>query len=283
MTRLSISARPRALLGSLALLSAALVPGLAFADTTDCTTIVSLPSNITVPGRYCLATGLSTASTAAAKIDIRTSNVLLDCNQNEVAYTGAPGTNGIGVRISGKSDVTVRNCRLLNFNTGIDATSAHRVLLDGNQIDGSRVSGIRITGTENEVRDNLVSNTAGANGIRVDAFADSSAQVRGNTVRSVSPASGTATGIRVGGAGRVALRDNVIREIGNASSTVSSAVVVASSSALVPSPVVVMNGAMFKGEGSKNYAVQTLASTAKVVCEGTAFLFYTPPFLPGCL
>ena len=282
MTRLSFRPAARAWLGSMALLSAALAPGLALADTTDCTTIVSLPYSITAPGRYCLAGSLATASTAAAKIDIRTSNVLLDCNDNQISYVGPAGSNGIGVRAAGRSDVTVRNCHLLGMNSGIDVTNGHRVRLIGNHVDGALSTGIRITGTQNEASGNNVTNTMGAYGIRVDASADSTIQIRGNVVNTVSPASGAAYGIYTAGSGRVVLRDNVLRDVGNASSSVSTAIMVSRSSTPVPSPVVVMNGGLFKGASANtSYAVQSAA--AKVVCEGTSYFFYTPPYNPGCL
>ena len=277
----TVSIHPSRMLGSLVLLSAALAPGLAFADTTDCTTITSLPKAITAPGRYCLAASLASDSTAPAKIDIRSSNVLLDCNDHQISYTGAPGSNGFGVRIPTRNDVTVRNCRFVNFGTAIEVANSRRVLIDSNHADGSLTAGIRVNGYELDVRENTVTNTLGANGLVVQALADGSAQVRHNVVSRVLPASGPATGIRVGGGGRVLLRDNIVREVGGPTNTQSAAIVVASSASLVPSPAVVMNGGLFKGAGATNYAVQS--TTGKVVCEGTSYFFYTPPYIPGCL
>jgi hypothetical protein len=276
-------ARPRFAAAAL-LLSCALAPAAAFADTTDCTSINALPITITTPGAYCLAAGLSTAVTTPA-IKINSHNVVLDCNENEVSFNGASG--GIGVQASGKNDTVIRNCRFIGFNTGMDIISGHRALLRNNHAVGSRSTGIRITGTDNEVSGNVVTGTTGPNAIRVDAWADSSALVRGNTVRQVTPTSGTlATGIRVTGAGRVLLRDNVVREVGTASTSVASAIVVGSDAALTPSPAVVMDGALFKGTGSHSYGVQTLPATSKVVCEDASAYGYTAPandaFI-GCL
>ena len=266
------------------LLSCALAPAAAFADTTDCTSINSLPITITTPGAYCMAAGLSSAASTPA-IRINSHNVVLDCNDNEVSFNGASG--GVGVQASGKNDTVIRNCRFLGFNTAIDVVAGHRALVHDNHAVGSRAAGIRITGTDNEVSNNVVTGTTGPNAIRVDAWADSSALVRGNIVRQVAPASGTlATGIRVTGAGRVLLRDNVVREVGTASTTVASAIVVGSDTALTPSPAVVMDGALFRGTGAHSYGVQSLPTTSKVVCEDASAFGYTPPandaFI-GCL
>ena len=274
----------RGALGTLMLLAAALSPGLSRADTTDCTTIGSLPRVITSPGAYCLAAPIATASTASVKIDIKSDNVVLDCNDNEIAYTGAAGSNGTGVRASGRTDVVIRNCRLVNFSTAISATGGRRVRLQRNHADGSLATGIRLNVAQGEALDNAVSNTLGPNAMLVDPPADSSALVRGNTVSIVAPtASSSATGIRIAGAGRVLMRDNVVRGVGVPATTNSYGIFVASSSALQPSPAVLLNGGMFKGQGTNNYAVKSAALSSDIVCEGTSYFFYTPPYIPGCL
>ena len=262
------------------LLSCAFAPSAAFADTTLCTTIGALPATINASGTYCLIAPLVTAEGTAPNIDIKANNVVLDCNENQITFTGESG--GVGLRITNRSDIVVKNCRFNGFNTGIDVLSGHRVTLRNNTANLSRSSGIRVTGTENLVEGNVVTNTPGANSIRVTAFADSSSVVANNTVRLNNPSSAVATGIRVGGAGRVFLRDNVVREVGTASNSVGASIWVESDAALVPSPAVVRDGANFKGGATNNYSVQSSPTTAKSVCD-VASIGYTGSPTPGCL
>ena len=271
-------ARP---LGAAALLlSCAFAPTAAFADTSACTQISSLPVTITTSGTYCVFGPLSTSEGTAPNIDIKASNVVLDCNENQLTFTGESG--GVGLRITNRNDIVVKNCRFNGFNTGIDVISGHRVTVSNNTADASRSSGIRVTGTENHIAGNIVTNTSGANSIRVTAFADSSSFVVNNTVRTNTPTGGVATGIRVSGGGRVFLRDNVVREVGTASNSVGASIWVESDAVLVPSPAVVQDGANFKGSATNNYSVQSSPTTAKSVCD-VASIGYTGPATPGCL
>ena len=273
----------RLLMGGSLLLAAGMAPGLAFADTTTCTQITSLPRSITTPGTYCLASTLTTAATSGTAIGINANNVVLDCNNNEVIATNGPGTT-MGVAGTSRTDTVVRNCRFLNFNTGIDLVGAKRVVIQGNHMNNSGSSGMRISGSEFQILDNTITSNPGSNGIRAIASADSSGLVRGNVVRSLHGSGTVLAGIRVTGSGRVFLRDNVVSEIGVPTTGDSFGIVVGSDAALIPSPAVVMNGANFKGEGVRNAGVAVVAGTSKVVCENVGSFGYTSvPANPGCL
>jgi len=264
------------------LLSCAFAPTAAFADATNCSQLNSLPVAITTAGSYCLGGALTTGDSSGPNIDIKANNVVLDCNGNQINFVGESG--GVGVRISGKSDIVVRNCHFNNFNTGIDILNGHRILVQGNYADGSKSSGLRVTGSENELADNVITNTVGANGIRVDSNPDSTTLVHNNTVRNVVAPSGGAAAFRVGGGGRVLLRDNVVREIGAPSNSTGTAIVIQSDPALVPSPAVVWEGAAFAGSAVNNYGVSSVPGTPQVVCRDFGTIGYTKPVPnPGCL
>lgn len=272
----------RPMLAFALLLSATCAPASALADMTNCTTISALPATISVPGHYCLGTSLTTAASSGFAITVLANNVVLDCNENEITYTGIVGLTAI--RGNARSDVEVRHCRLINFGRGFDFLSnSRRIWIHDNVVTGAKIAGISASGRDNEISSNLVTDTSGPNGIAVEAIAGSTALVSGNTVRTLNGTATALSGIRVFGAGRVILTNNVVRDVGIPTTTTSVAVKVDSDSALTPSPAVLVEGALFKGAGVRSYAVRALTGTASSVCENVELFGYGATPTPGCL
>ena len=135
-----------------------------------CTEIATLPATISTPGRYCLAANHAVYLPSGSAISIAASNVVLDCRHHSIrnqALTFAGTSSGVG--FTGRSRVTVRNCRLLGrFATGIHAfqdnnaanANTHITLAD-NTIIGAAANGILAFGTAIEIRGNRIHEVGG--------------------------------------------------------------------------------------------------------------------------
>lgn len=267
----------------LAILLAIGLPGMARADTTNCTAITSLPKTITTPGQYCMASGLSWAGATGAAISIKSDNVVLDCNDNLVNYTGTTAAVS-GISGTTRSGVEVRHCRLNNFYRGIYfATGSRRIFIHDNYVIGSRFYGIQTQGGDNNIRGNQVADTVGTAGISADVDAGSSALIRDNWVNNVTGPAAALYGIVVGGSGRATLISNGVKGVGLPTTTTSHAIRINTVSTVTPSPVAILNGVMFIGQGATSYAVSKATATAKSVCDGYTLSGYAAGAVPGCL
>lgn len=272
----------RALAAFALLLSCAFAPTAAFADTTNCTQINALPYTISTPGTYCLGGPLSTNTTGVSAIQINTNNVTVDCNDQQITYTGGATTTS-GIRANARTDIEIRNCRLVNFFRAINIMTANRrIWVHDNQITGARSAGIAVTGKENVVENNVVAEIPGNDGILMDVPLDSSALVRGNIVRTLNGAGTTLIGINITGEGRAILRDNVVRDVGIVGTNGATAIRTGAGPGLTPSPLVVFNGAVFSGVSANSKGVQALPGTAKSVCEDVGTFGYGATPNPGC-
>ncbi|MEM0106966.1 MAG: NosD domain-containing protein [Candidatus Micrarchaeaceae archaeon] len=110
------------------------VPGLNYKPVTNCTTI-------TKPGTYRLTTDLN--NVVAGCMNIKSNNVLFECSNHKM-YGNAYGT---AVTVNG-SNVTVSNCSINNFATGLNVNKGSYVSLLNNKINIS-VIGINITNSYN--------------------------------------------------------------------------------------------------------------------------------------
>jgi hypothetical protein len=264
------------------LLSCAFAPTAAFADTTACTVINALPYTITTPGIYCMGGPMSTSTGALAAIQVNASNVTIDCNNQELLYTGEGGTTA-GIRANARTDLEIRNCRLVNFFRAINIMTANRrIWVHDNQISGARSAGIAVTGKENVVENNVVTESPGNDGILMDVPVDSSALVRNNVVRTLNGVGTTLVGINITGEGRAFLRDNVVRDIGTPTTNTATAIRTGAGPGLTPSPLVIWNGGLFAGVTANSKAVQALPGTAKSVCVGGGLFGYGPTANAGC-
>ena len=272
----------RALAALSLLLACAFAPTAAFADTVNCTQIVALPYTISVSGNYCLGGNLSTNTAGVQAILVNTDRVVIDCNNYEIAYTGAAANSAI--RGVARNDVEIRNCHFRNFSFGINFPNPNRrMFVHDNKVGSASSTGIVVVGRENVVDRNEVSGVTGSIGIQVITSIDGSSVVRDNVVHSQLGAVPALVGIEVKGGGRNFLRNNVVRNVGQPTSTTAVAIRVGNEAALIPSPAVIMNGGLFAGNNANSKAVQNLEVTAKSVCEDVGLFGYGPTGNPGCL
>jgi len=137
------------------------------AETVNCTPVDTVPYTITAPGVYCL-TGDLTGFASNAAITIQADNVTLDLN----GYTleGAGGTpTGIGSQ--DRSNVTLRNGRIVGFGSGVFLRAAGPTyagsgghLIEGLELRRTVVFGIVVMGRGNVIRGNRIVDTASAQG-----------------------------------------------------------------------------------------------------------------------
>ncbi|HEY0661004.1 MAG TPA: hypothetical protein VGD21_06775 [Lysobacter sp.] len=143
----------------------------------NCTGFVdSVPAVITAAGTWCLRHDLASTATSGNAISIQADNVVLDCNGFKLgglgagASTNATGIQGGGSIGSGGSqyNVTVRNCTVRGFGTGISiipgSGNGSGYLVEDNLLDQNRSAGILIGGGRNRVQRNRVINTGGRPG-----------------------------------------------------------------------------------------------------------------------
>jgi parallel beta-helix repeat protein len=100
---------------------------------------------------------------------IEGNNIVLDCNGHTIQ--GADNEHGTGVFFQGYNNITVKNCYIKDFNTGIEANTANENSIFNNNVNNSNWFGIRITtnSNENKVFDNIVEGSEGIdNGITLD-------------------------------------------------------------------------------------------------------------------
>src|SRR5688572_30010998 len=153
-----------------------LAPPTARAETSVCIEIQVLPTNITVPGTYCLYNDLVGAYTGGSLLDINADDVVLDCNGHTIRTTEPTnGTSAIYAPGS-RRNVTIRNCVLDGFNTGILLVGSVEPGALGNRIQDnvivhSRTTGIYTIGSGNVMERNRISQTLGdINGVNKAIF-----------------------------------------------------------------------------------------------------------------
>lgn len=151
--------------GLLALAAAWSLP--AAAETTQCTNIASLPAVISSSGVYCMKQDLATSMASGIAIQIAAHNVVLDCNGFRLGGLGAGvGTQTTGIYASGRKNITVRNCNVRGFRTGLDFTAYGDVehgghVIEDNLFDSNTQRGIIMWGDRSIARRNRVLNTGG--------------------------------------------------------------------------------------------------------------------------
>jgi parallel beta-helix repeat protein len=218
----------------------------AAAETNECTVINSIPAVISSQGVYCLKAHVSSALATGAAISVNVNNVTIDCNEFKVGNLAAgPSTQATGISAAGRNNVTVRNCGVRGFQTGISLTDGlYRV--EDNRLDNNTRSGIVVSGSGSVVRrnevvdtgggtgpgtsqieairtsggmdviDNNISGVIGAGGTNANVYgilaADMDAGlIKGNRVRELAPAgSGFRRGIWVTGGNRVTVNSNTV-------------------------------------------------------------------------
>jgi hypothetical protein len=213
----------------------------------NCTGFIdSLPATISTQGTWCLRKDLSTAMTSGNAIEVKTNNVVIDCNDFKLGGLGA-GVSTLATGIAagaGRQNITIRNCTVRGFQFGTYLFGDNHIV-EQSRFDLNTLIGIRTYGDGNEIRDNVVTSTGGkpAAGGAIAVVADGEAGsdnrvldnrihgvsaelegsnqlsagiqvtgglVRGNSITGLLPA-GTPHGIRVY---RSVVRDNVVMQGG---------------------------------------------------------------------
>jgi hypothetical protein len=133
----------------------------AYAETINCTPVATVPTTITTQGIYCLTADLSTAITSGSAIQIDTNNVTLDCNGYKLGGLAAgAGTTAVGIGASGRSNITVRNCSVRGFRTGLSFSGSGHAVEDS-RFDANTRIGVKVVGDGSVIQRNLVLNTGG--------------------------------------------------------------------------------------------------------------------------
>lgn len=131
--------------------------------------IDAIPAVITTQGTWCLRKDLATSNPGITAIDIKTSNVTIDCNGFKLGGLAAgPGTFSSGINANGTlSNITVRRCTIRGFRSGIaifDNSPGTGHLVEDNRLEQITSQGIYVIGNGSIVRRNTVVNTVGAPG-----------------------------------------------------------------------------------------------------------------------
>ncbi len=185
----------------------------AFAETTECINITSVPYVITAQGVYCLKQNLATTITSGKAIEIQVNNVTIDFNGFKLGgLGGGPSTGAYGVYAQDKRNITLRNGNIRGFQVGIvlDQTSgiSSGHLIEDTLFDGITSTAIYIEGSGNVVRNNriggtdstppaasgfghnsaagILGRTASHDGTYVEIFGNTIAEVSGTGVSGIS-------------------------------------------------------------------------------------------------
>ena len=237
---------------ALAACAFALAPQAQAARAYDsCTGFIdALPAVITTQGTWCLRKDLATSLSSGFAITINTNNVTIDCNDFKIGGLAAGvSTEARGIVAQERQNITVRNCNVRGFHTGIylQGGNGGGHLVERNRLSGNTTNGIFVEGDGStidhnfvldtggaypghgdaivgivalgsvDITDNLVSGAASAagtnqwaGGILLNNAAGVGASVRGNRIRGLFPdGSGLATGIFAGD-GFTVIADNQV-------------------------------------------------------------------------
>ncbi|QSX76919.1 right-handed parallel beta-helix repeat-containing protein [Agrilutibacter solisilvae] len=253
-------ARPLFLLLAVAAVATCMLPGAARAARAydNCTGYIdAVPAAIATQGTWCLRKDVSTAVANGAAIEVKTNNVIIDCNDFKIGGLGAgTGTSTFGIYAAARVNVTVRNCSLRGFRYGVAllgaAGSGH--VVENNRLQGNTQAGVVVEGDGSSVRNNLVTDTGGstlytgsaagvrtlgavhvqdnivsgvapsadadghAGAIGIHSLANDNGALQRNRVRGLLPVgAGTAVGVRIEGDTTLVLEGNDV--IGPASGT----------------------------------------------------------------
>src|SRR5262245_33393285 len=133
------------------------------AETTQCTVISSLPTTITVPGIYCLASDFNLNLASGAAIAINTNSVVIDLNGHKIGNLGAgPGTVAYGIHATQRQNITIKNGTIRGFLLGVflndstPFTTSQGHVVEDLRVDQNTYVGLDILGTGNIVRRNQV-------------------------------------------------------------------------------------------------------------------------------
>ena len=188
--------------------------------------IQTLPAVIDQQGTWCLRAELGTNIESGNAISVTTNNVTIDCNGFKLGNLQASDDNAAtGIHADGRNSVVVRGCNIRGFGVGLAlGGEGHRV--EGNGVRYARQTGIVVSGSRNIVRDNHVVETIAA-GSATGISAAGEADITGNIVDGVLGGQGEAVGIVVSTHQNTVVRGNTVRGVLGAFGTASHGIRVA--------------------------------------------------------
>lgn len=147
--------------------------------------IDSLPATIGTQGTWCLRDHLGTNITSGVAIAINVNNVTIDCNNFKVGGLAAgDDSTAFGIVSTNHRNITVRNCSVRGFYTGINLHGGGGHVIEGNRLDNNLFRGIDAVGSSNRILRNAVYDTGGytdgTNGYAYGIYASGS--IADNTV-----------------------------------------------------------------------------------------------------
>ena len=168
------------------------------AEATACQPL-TVPTTITVPGRYCLVAD-STQAFSLWAIAIAADDVVLDCNHHRLRNTDVASV-WAGIRAEDRRNVTVRNCVIDGFHDGIsfgnNGAGNANITLSGNQVLNFRQHGLVLWGSTFRVEGNRISqglgnDNGGIVGIYLISFDQNGAGtvIRDNVISGLRPPPG---------------------------------------------------------------------------------------------
>lgn len=129
-------------------------------NTASTVTELSSCSDIKRPGSYVLTITLPSATNECMKID--SSNVRLNCNFNQITTSSSQFQPGPAIWANGRSNITISNCTVGGFNSGISVYNSTDVQMNndnGSSLlnygitlkndSNSRLTTLKVIGTEN--------------------------------------------------------------------------------------------------------------------------------------
>jgi parallel beta-helix repeat protein len=149
---------------SLAALALLAMPAAHAARSYDnCTGFIdSVPASISTQGTWCLRKDLATSSELAIAINVAANNVTIDCNDFKLgALASGPATAAVGVNADNRQNVTVRNCNIRGFLSGVHLSGGGHVVED-NRFNGNTYLGIDVDAQGSTIRGNTVAMTGGS-------------------------------------------------------------------------------------------------------------------------
>lgn len=191
----------------------------AAAEVNECINITSIPTVITTQGVYCLKQHVSAGLASGAAVTVNTNNVTINCNEFKLGNLGAgPSTSAVGIKADSRLNVTVRNCGIRGYRTGVELVNGdYRV--ENNRLDNNTQTGIFVSGDGSAIRGNQILDTgdsplAGLTGFHgINASGD--VDIIDNNVSGVvaNGSNGTAYGIRTEGMDAGLIKGNRVRNL----------------------------------------------------------------------
>ena len=190
------------------------------AEIVNCINITSMPAVITTQGVYCLKQHMPINLASGAAITVSVNNVTIDCNEFKIGNLAAgPANNAVGISANGRLNLTIRNCGIRGFRSGVQLVDGDYRVLD-NRFDLNTQTGVFVSGDGSAVRRNDVVDTGSSaiagltefNGISVSGDID----IIDNNVSGVVSSAGSnggVYGIRTAGMDSGTVRSNRVRNL----------------------------------------------------------------------